>query len=334
MFKRIFIVLLILVAALAAGWLALRRDDIPYDSLEARYANEQSGFLTLENGLIVHYRDEGPRDAPVIVLVHGFSASLHTWEAWTEGLKQDYRVVRFDLPGHGLTRVHDDTDLTIPAMAAFVDDMADALKIDRFTLVGSSMGGNTAWVYALDHADRLDGLVLVDASGLPRTDPNEKPPFVFQLIRNPITGPLMVDLDVTPLLRNGIEKSFVDQSLVTEEMIDRYAELARAPGHRKALLTLATRSIGGNKELSERLKTLSLPALIMFGDSDNLVPSGDGARFAGLIPNAKLIMYENVGHLPQEEVPAKSLADLREFLSGIYVAEPDAEPELEMNEGG
>lgn len=167
MFKRIFIVLLILVAALAAGWLALRRDDISYDALEAKYANETSRFLTLENGLTVHYRDEGPSDGDVVVLIHGYSASLHTWDEWTQALSETHRVIRFDLPGHGLTRVQPETELTTQALAEFTDDVVNALELEDFVLVGSSMGGHTAWTYALDHQARLHGLVLVDASGLP-----------------------------------------------------------------------------------------------------------------------------------------------------------------------
>jgi pimeloyl-ACP methyl ester carboxylesterase len=317
MLRRIFIGLLIIVAALAAGWLALRREDIPYESLEAKYANENSSFLTLENGLIVHYRDEGPRDAPVIVLVHGFSSSLHTWEQWSKGLTDEYRVIRLDLPGHGLTRVSDDVALTTAGLANFVGRVSDAIGIEEFTLVGSSMGGHTAWTYALEHGDRLNALVLVDASGLPPQGENKDLPFVFKVIGNPVIGPLLVDLDLTPLIRGGVEKSFVDATLVNEEMIDRYAELSRAPGHRKALLALATRKSPKAKAQAERLKTLSVPTLIMFGDKDIVVPAADGARFAALIPGSKLIMYENVGHLPQEEVPTKSLEDLRAFLSEV-----------------
>lgn len=317
MFKRIFIVLLILVAALAAGWLALRRDDISYDALEAKYANETSRFLTLENGLTVHYRDEGPADGDVIVLVHGYSASLHTWDEWTDSLSETHRVIRFDLPGHGLTRVQPETELTTQALAEFTDDVVNALELEDFVLVGSSMGGHTAWTYALDHQARLNGLVLVDASGLPSEGGDEATPFVFRLIRNPVIGPLLVDLDMTSLIRNGLEKSFVDQSFVTDEMVARYSELSRAPGHRKALLALATRKEADADAQAERLTSLQVPTLIMFGDTDNLVPSSDGARFESLIPGARLIMYENVGHLPQEEAAEESLSDLQAFLAGL-----------------
>ena len=99
MWRRVIAVFLTLVAILAAGWLALRRGDIPYDTLELAYSVPNSEFVTLDNGMKLHFTDTGPRDHPVIVLVHGFSASLHTWEAWKEDLEDDYRVITLDLPG-------------------------------------------------------------------------------------------------------------------------------------------------------------------------------------------------------------------------------------------
>lgn len=334
MFRRILILSLVVIAALAAGWLALRRADIPYDSLEARYADGDSQFLTLENGLIVHYHDQGPRDAPVLVMVHGFSSSLHTWEYWTDALASDYRVVRFDLPGHGLTRVMDNTDLTTEGLADFVDVMAGQLKLDQFTLIGSSMGGHTAWTYATEHAESLEGLVLVAASGGQDVVSSKDTPLIFKLIQNPLIGPLLVDLDMTPLIRDGVEKSFVDQSLVDEDMIERYAELTRAPGHRNALLKLSTRPDDNLEASRRKLESLTVPTLVMVGLEDKIVTPGSSTKFADLIPGAQLVTYENVGHLPQEEIPQKSLQDLKVFLSGIAAPGPAASEASGPDAGG
>lgn len=324
MFRRIFIFLLVVAAVLAAGWLALRRDDIPYDSLEAKYTTPASRFLTLESGLKVHYRIDGPKDAPVLVMVHGFASSFVTWDDWAEDLSKTYRVVRFDLPGHGLTRVLATTDLSTDGFTNFVNQMADALQIKSFVLIGSSMGGNTAWNYAVTHADRLDGLVLVAASGLPEKNEDDEPPLVFKLIRNPITGPMMVDLDITPFIRDGLKKSFVDQALVTDEMVDRYVELARAPGHRKALLELATRRETDIDVKMEKMKSVNVPVLILFGEQDHVVPPSFGEVYASYFPQSKLVMYDNVGHLPQEEIPARSLEDLTAFLTGdVFTTSPE-----------
>ncbi len=317
MFRRFLILVLVLSAAIATGWLALRRADIPYDSLEAKYTSSDSKFLTLNTGEKVHYHDFGDKSAPVVLLVHGFASSLLTWSDWTGELSLDYRVISVDLPGHGLTRVNEETSLSVPGMVDFLDNFTQQLGVKSFYLVGSSMGGNTAWNFAIAQPERLNGLVLVSASGLPPEGKNKDAPFVFTLIRNPITGPLMVDLDITPLIRDGIEKSFYDQSLVTDDMVNRYAEFARAPGHRKALLALASRE---DPELSghvEKLKTLNVPTLILVGDHDNLVPPADAKRFSQLIHGSTLIEYENVGHLPQEEIPVQSLKDTKAFLASL-----------------
>lgn len=326
MFRRLMAVLLTLVAVLAAGWLALRRPDIPFDTLEATYAAPDSQFLVLEGGEKIHYRDTGPADAPVLVLVHGFSASLHTWESWIQLLDDDFRVVTLDLPGHGLTRGFDAEDIGIEAFVDTVAKVTDALALDSFTLVGSSMGGNTAWNYALAHPGDVDALVLVGASGWPLTAEDSRDrPFVFSLLENPVARGLLKDLDMTAMFRSGLEDSFADRSLVTEAMVERYVALSRAPGHRDALLRLMSRGEARADATRERLGAIGQPTLILQGAEDRLVPPRFADAFAEAIPDARKILYEGVGHLPHEEIPRRSLADLRSFLSSAL-------PELSVDD--
>jgi pimeloyl-ACP methyl ester carboxylesterase len=145
--------------------MTLRRDDIPYEQLEAIYANTDSRYLAFGDNMRVHFRDVGPRDAEAIILVHGFSASLHTWEPWVDNLKRDYRVISIDLPGHGLSRCIDNSEIGPGQFIETINRVANTLEIERFTLAGNSMGGAAAWNYALAFPQRLDGLVLVDAAG-------------------------------------------------------------------------------------------------------------------------------------------------------------------------
>lgn len=329
MFRRTFIGLLVIVAILAAGWLSLRRADIPYETLEAQYANQDSQFLTLPSGIIVHYRDEGVRDAEqTLVLIHGFSASLHTWEPWVEELESDYRVISMDLPGHGLTRVHDNTDLMPTGMATFVNDVLNQIGVeDGYIMVGSSMGGLTSWTHATMFPDQPGGLVLVGASGWPEpAEAQEDEPFIFKLMRNETVRPLIRDIDTTAMVREGLEASFVDTSLVTDEMVARYVELSRAPGNRDALLDIIVMDREKYYASSEKLSAISVPTLIMHGDQDNLVPVEGARLFEAAIKGSEAIIYENIGHIPQEEIPARSVADLKAFLEGIAVetAEPEA----------
>jgi pimeloyl-ACP methyl ester carboxylesterase len=330
--RRFLVVLLTFVAILAAGWFALQRADIGYDRLELVYANSDSRTLSLENGLRVHYRDVGPRDAPAIVLVHGFSSSLHTWEPWVANLKRDYRVISLDLPGHGLTNCLEGERIGTGQFVETVDAVTKALGIEKFTLAGNSMGGGVAWAYALAHPSRLDALVLVDASGWPESSQEEKSdPVVFKLLSNPVARRLMKNTDMTWLVRDGLRDSFANPDLATDDMVNRYTALARAPCHRDALMALTS---GGRDRVwatKDALSGIGVPTLIMHGEQDKVIPVAAARKFADAIPGAELVIYPDAGHLPQEELASETAGDLRAFLAGLNAPEPDP---AEMAEGG
>lgn len=315
--RRFLAVLLTLVAILAAGWLALRRPDIPFNTLENAYANAQSQFLAASEGRRVHFRDEGNVDGPALVLVHGFSASLHTWEPWVDALEDEYRIVSLDLPGHGLTRGFALDEMDMDGFGEVIDAVVDTVGLDSFTLVGSSMGGHAAWTYALEQGQRLDALVLVGAAGWP-ADGDQDTPLILRLMENPLARGVISDLDMSALIRSGLEDSFVNTDLVTDEMVQRYVSLSRAPGHRTALLHILANHEGRSPATAGKMAEIEVPTLVMHGRQDNLVPAEGGEAFARTIPGAALIIYEDVGHLPQEEIPHRSAADLDAFLESVH----------------
>lgn len=325
MLSRFLAVVVTLGVILFAGWLALKRDDIPYDQLETIYASSDSRYLALDEEKRIHFRDVGPRGAPAIVLVHGFSASLHTWEPWVADLKRDYRVISLDLPGHGLSRCLDNSEIGSAQFVDVIDRVTQALKVERFTLIGSSMGGEAAWNFALAHPERLEGLVLVDAAGWPRTgEEGAKRPIVFRLLEIGLARKALRDLDMSSLIRSGLEDSFANPAFVSDDMVDRYASLARAPCHRDALLALSARR-GADMATEGGLAAINLPTLVMQGEKDNLVPAAHGEKFAAAIPGAELKLYPDVGHLPQEEIAAQSRGDLRDFLTRRVHAPSESE---------
>lgn len=316
MLSRTLAVVVTLGVILFAGWMTLRRDNIPYEQLETIYASSDSRYLALGDEMRVHFQDVGPREAPVIVLVHGFAASLHTWEAWTADLSRDHRVISLDLPGHGLSRCVNNDEIGTAQFVDVIDQLMRALKVDRFTLAGSSMGGSAAWNYALEHPEKVDRLVLVAASGWPPTDEeSQKSPLAFRLLSIGPLRNLIKDLDLSPLVRSALEDSFTDRAYVTDEMVERYATLGRAPCHRDALLTLSAGQNRGEPANRERLSGITVPTLILHGELDTVVPAAHGEKFAQTLPNAQLKLYPEIGHLPQEEFAAGSLADLRAFLA-------------------
>lgn len=310
--RRILTVVLALAATLGAAWLILLRADIPLAELEDRYALDDSAFVTLANGDRIHITDTGPREAPVVVLIHGFSASLHTWNKWRAPLSQDYRVVSLDLPGHGLTSVSLDDTISMSDFIDTIDGVVNELELRPFTLVGSSMGGRTAWNYTLQRPENVAALVLVGASGWPVA--SEDTSLVFRLMDTPFAGAIMKNLDLTVFYRSGLKDSFVDTSNVTDDMVDRYVALSRAPGNRGILYDLQTRADQGPAASYEVLRAVNVPTLVLHGEQDNLVPVEGGRLFGEAIPGAVVITYPGVGHLPQEEIAEESLDDLLAFL--------------------
>ena len=322
--RIVLIVVALIAVALVAAYLALLRPDIPYATLEAKYANAASRYMDLPGGLHVHYRDQGNPGGPPVVMAHGFSASLQAWEPWVARLGRDYRIVTLDLPGHGLTRAPAGYAASIDGYADLVDEVAGRLKLGPYVVIGNSMGGAVAWDDALRHGANVRGLVLVDAAGWPSDTRNDKAPLIFKLMGNPLARALLRDLDNRPLAKSALEAAYIDRRLVTPALVDRYVELARAPGHRDILLAIKERP--RSPVSADTFKTIHVPTLVMHGEKDTLVPVADGRAFAAAIPGARLVAYLGVGHVPMEQIPGRSAADLKAFLDSLGAAPAAAKP--------
>ncbi len=311
----------LLAIVVAAACLSACAGDIPYADLEARHGGEASQYMDLPGDLRVHYRDQGDPDAEItLVMVHGFAASLHAWEPWVERLEGDYRLVSLDLPGHGLTRAPAGYQSSPEGQVAVVDALASRLGLPSFVLAGNSMGGGVAWRYALAHPQKVRGLVLVNAAGWPEAAEGEggddSRPLVFKLLENPVGRSVLRNLDPRPLAGRGLRQAYGDEALVTPELVDRYVELARAPGHR-AILADPRRRSGADPVTAETFAAISVPTLVMVGALDQVIPSERGAGFAQAIPGARLITYADGGHVPMEQLPDRTAQDLRVFLEAL-----------------
>lgn len=327
MLRWIFGALLALVGLIsivgAGAYFTLRRADIPYETLAAKYESAASRYAELPGGIRMHYRDEGQPNGPPLLLIHGFSASLHTWEPWVERLGDDFRIISIDLPGHGLTRAPAGYAASIDAFRDAVHAFTAQQGLDHFALAGSSMGGNVAWEYALANPEQIDALILVDASGWEDTrEEAAEEPQVFKLLRNPVLSPILRNLDNTRLVRQGLEASFADTSLVTDAMVQRYSDLSRAPGHRDILLQMTLGFRSRNYATAERLAAIDRPVLILTGDTDRLVPPEHARQFNDAIRGSQLVTFQATGHIPQEERPDESATAVREFLTQVIEGSP------------
>ena len=312
--KWVLRILGVLVALAVIAFLFFRTPDTDAAEMRAKYGGEPSQFVELPNGMTVHLRDEGPRDAMPIILLHGSNADLHTWQPWAEALRSGYRVIRYDQRGHGLTGPAPDDDYTLDGFTADVERVADALGLEQFVLGGNSMGGWISAGYALQNEDRLAGLMLVDSSGAP-VEREGSLPIGFRIAQTPILRDVAKHFMPRSIFANSLPQSVSNQEVVTDAEIDRYWELARYPGNRDA--TMKRFSTPRVTYTAEQISTLDLPALVIWGEEDSLTSVAGAHWYAEQLPSDTLVIYEGIGHLPQQETAEQSAADVLTWLSTI-----------------
>jgi pimeloyl-ACP methyl ester carboxylesterase len=301
------------VAALLGGFTALYwAPDRPVSELAARWAPPPSQFLEVA-GLNAHVRDEGLRGGAVpLLLLHGTSASLHTWDGWAEALSRERRVIRVDLPGFGLTGPTRDGDYRIERYVAFVVALLDRLGIERCVIAGNSFGGWVAWEAALAQRGRIVGLVLVDAAGYPLV--SESVPIGFRMARMPVLNRLLQWTLPRRVIESSLRNTYGDPSRVSAALVDRYYELTLREGNRPALAQRFAQAPHGLH--AARIQGLRVPTLILWGGRDRLIPPDHAARFNRDIPGSRLVVFPDLGHVPHEEDPLRTGAAVREFLRG------------------
>ena len=315
MLARLLLRLLGLLLILTAVGIALSRaPERPVQTLVARWAPPPSDFIEVK-GQLVHLRDEGPRGDPTpLLLLHGTGASLHTWDGWAATLKAQRRVIRIDLPGFGLTGpfggAYAADDYRGDTYARFVLDVMNALQLPRAAIGGNSLGGEVAWRAVSLAPQRFAALILVDATGYAFT-PDEIP-LGFRIARIPLLNRIGEYLLPRAAVAATLRSVYGEPARIDDALIDRYFELALREGNRHALgLRLQQLEMGAQ---AERIKQLALPTLVLWGGRDRLVPPANGQRFAADIRGAKLVVFDTLGHVPQEEDPAATVAAAIAFL--------------------
>jgi pimeloyl-ACP methyl ester carboxylesterase len=275
-------------------------------SLEAVYLRSPADMIEVA-GTRLDVRDSGPKDAPVVLLLHGFGSSLHTWENWSGPLSADHRVIRLDLPGCGLSPPDPSGDYTEARSIAVLLALMDRLGVAKASVVGNSMGGRIAWTLASEHPDRVDKLILISPDGF------ESPGFEYGVKPAvPSTVKLMRYVLPKPLLKMSLAPAYADPKVMTDALATRYYDLMRAPGVRDAMIARMEQSI--RYDPVARLRSIRAPTLLLWGEQDRMIPFTNAADYAKAIPGAKLVPLPGVGHLPQEEAPQRSLDVVRDFL--------------------
>ncbi|MEO1044185.1 MAG: alpha/beta hydrolase [Pseudomonadota bacterium] len=321
---------LIVIAAIGIGIWAYAPDrDVA--ELRAEYGGEPSQFIDLPNGQTVHVRDTGPRDAPVLLLMHGSGASLHTWEGWAEALGDSYRVIRYDHAGHGLTGPHVANDYSAAGQSDMVHMLMQNLGIESYIVAGNSMGGRIAWHHALDHPEAVRALILVDPSGAPQPA-DASLPIGFRLAQNDMLKPILGVMTPRSIIAETLKGSVAEPEAITDEQIDRYWHLLRYPGNREAMFNPGTGD-PSRKHDSEQIASISVPVLLLWGAQDQLIPVESAEWFDNILPDSTLVIYGDLGHIPMEEDAKRTAGDVREWLTarGLDIMPPARTPGGIMN---
>jgi pimeloyl-ACP methyl ester carboxylesterase len=304
-------------ALMAALFLALSlylawTPDLSREALLQSYSRAGTSLIKAgEQSVFVH--DSGPKDAPSLVLLHGFGASLQTWDAWAGELEKDRRVLRFDVPGFGLSGPAANNDYSDAADVARLLALLDQLGLQQVALGGHSMGGRIAWNFAVAHPERVSHLILVSPDGFP--DPSSTSENTYKV--SPWLGLMHYSLPAWAL-KMGVAPAYGDDKLLTPETLRRYQDMLRAPGVRSAVIERMRQS--RNIDPVSLLQSLKMPVLLVWGEKDAFIPISNAQDYLKAIPQATLVSVPLAGHVVHEEAPMASVQAVQAFWAQFKTA--------------
>jgi pimeloyl-ACP methyl ester carboxylesterase len=298
--------LLAIVFVLIGGGAWLYTPDKPRSTLEAKYATPPSQFIEAA-GVRLHVRDTGVKTAPAVILLHGFGMSLHTWDGWAQALEANFRVVRLDLPGFGLTGIDPSGDYTDVRMLEVIAAVMDKLGLARASIAGNSMGGRFAWQFAAKYPARVDKLVLISPDGFKSLGLE-----YGQRASVPAMVKLMKYALPKSMLKASLAPAYADQAKLSDDVVTRYHDLMLAPGVRGAIIARMEQLV--LEDPMPLLRSITAPTLLLWGEKDAMIPLNNAADYQKALPDSRLVTFPKLGHVPHEEDPAQSLVPVTAFL--------------------
>jgi len=300
-----------IVAGAVATKLLTRPRDVEWrDSLDFIYHPEHSWF-THVHGMRIHYQEAGNEHAPALVLIHGFISSNLIWSGTLLPLAQaGFRVIAPDLPGYGYSDKPAGAEYTIASQAEAIVNLMNRLGIGRAIVVGASYGGAVAAMMALDHPERVEKLILVGTV----SNDDAKNKLLLRVSRFPIVGDIVTPLFLGSrwILRKRMQAMYrrIGRPINERMVASRHHLLATANTHRAMIRT--ARHWSANR-IEREASLIRQPTLLVWGDHDDHIPLEHAMKLRDAIPNARLIIFRNCGHLPPAEYPEKFVEVVTNF---------------------
>jgi pimeloyl-ACP methyl ester carboxylesterase len=305
--KALKIITLAFTSLILLAALYLWTPDKSKAELEKVYGSPKNAYVTAL-GVNLHYQDTGlSKNTIPILFLHGFGASLQTWDTWAQALSDNYRVISVDLPGFGLTGEDPSGIYTDQRSVEVLEAFLKELNIPKVVLVGNSMGGKFAWQFAARYPNQVAKLVLISPDGYAShgMEYGKKPdvPAVAQLYRYFFSK---------MFLAMNLEPAYANPNTLNDALVNRYYDLMLAPGVRGAILARMQQTV--LQDPVPFLASIQVPTLLIWGEKDAFIPISNSNDYLKVMPNAKRVSLPNIGHLPQEEQPSIGLQALKEFL--------------------
>ncbi len=277
---------------------------------------DKSKFIEVV-GHDVHYLTAGdPSSDKLILLLHGFGANVSTWDLVLDELGTAGFVVAYDRAAFGFTERPETWSGTNPyssagqleVIQALVDEFGDGKEV---VILGHSAGGNLAAAFAAANPESVDELILLAPAVYSTGGGPSWLNWIYDIPQLNHVGPALVSSIATSGL-DLLQESYYDKSLVTDELKAKYTAPLKITGWEKAFWNYnkAPRTTG----VDQNLAALTMPTLVITGDTDEVVATADSIRLAGELPNAQLVVIENCGHLPNEEKSQEFLTAVAGFL--------------------
>lgn len=311
MLKKIFqalAALVLLVFAVVVAAVFFRPNQILSNSEARKVLTLPSSHFINWRGADIHYTDEGK--GPNVLMIHGFGGSYRNFDSLANLMSSDFRVVRVDLPGFGLSdfpQVTEQEDF-IADYREYLSFIIDTLHLDSVCVIGNSMGGGMAWMMAVDHPQKVSKLVLLNSAGYDTKAVAEK----LAMFKYKSVGKIFERGMPMFMSKGGVEKCFADHSKIDPAMAIINNKFSNREGNLNHMLNLARAKQFPDSAL---IKKVACPTLIVWGKQDEIIPVEHSTRFKRDIANSKLVVYDPCGHVPMTECSHDLNRDIRQFLS-------------------